>query len=288
MAWQGSTDGTPWMQRTLIRLFRILPLGLLYGVMALVIPFYVIFDRKSRRASYSFFSRHIGYGAVKSALHVFSNMYNMGKVVMDRFAAYAGRRFTITGPGKEIFEGLSASDGAFIMLSSHCGNFEMSGYMLRAEKKMNVLVYAGETETVMQNRDRLFAHTNVQMVPVSEDMSHIFALNNALANGEIASLPADRPFGSEKTVKADFLGAEASFPAGPFTLAAQRGTPAYAVFVMKESMTGYRFIMEKLEAPEDGIRTENVNSLARAYARCLENTVRRYPDQWYNFYDFWA
>ena len=62
--WQGSTDGTPWMQRTLIRLFRVLPLGVLYGCMALVIPFYMLFA-KGFRASYRFFRKRMGYPAVK-------------------------------------------------------------------------------------------------------------------------------------------------------------------------------------------------------------------------------
>ena len=60
IAWRGKTDGTPWMQRTLVRLFRWVPLGVLYGVMALVVPFYMLLDRKGSRASYSFARRRLG------------------------------------------------------------------------------------------------------------------------------------------------------------------------------------------------------------------------------------
>ena len=89
------------MQRTLIRVLRLLPLHLAYGLMAFAIPFYVLFDGRGRKASYRFFHRHIGYGPLKALWHVFVNMYNMGKVVLDRFAAYGGHRFRIgrrTGP----------------------------------------------------------------------------------------------------------------------------------------------------------------------------------------------
>jgi predicted LPLAT superfamily acyltransferase len=36
-----------------------------------------------------------------------------------------------------------------------------------------------------------------------------------------------------------------------------------------------------------GTKQERIQALADAYARRLEEVVRLYPDQWYNFYDFW-
>ena len=46
------------MQRALIAFFRCLPLWLPYGVMALVIPFYMLFG-KGFRTSYRFFRKRI-------------------------------------------------------------------------------------------------------------------------------------------------------------------------------------------------------------------------------------
>jgi predicted LPLAT superfamily acyltransferase len=61
-----------------------------------------------------------------------------------------------------------------------------------------------------------------------------------------------------------------------------REVPALAAFVMREGRDSYRVIQELL--PAAGTPQE----LAAAYAAALEKVVRRYPDQWYNFYDFWA
>lgn len=274
------------MQRTLIRLFRVLPLGLLYGCMALVIPFYMLF-RKGFKASYRFFRKRMGYGAVKSFLHVYKNEFEFGKVVLDRFAAFGGKKFNMSVPRMDLFQALCAGEDGFIQLSSHVGNYEMVGYSLISPKRINALVYSGETATVMQNRAILFGETNVRMVPVSEDLSHIFSLNNALADGEIASLPGDRVFGSQKTVECRFFGDLAPFPAGPFTLAVQRNVPVLCVFVMKEGRRDYQVVLERLPEPEGASKQERIQALADAYASTLEAVVRRYPDQWYNFYDFW-
>ena len=273
------------MHRALISLARILPLRLLYGFMSLSIPFYVILDGRGRRASYSFFRKRIGYGAVKSFLHVFVNMYNMGKVVIDRFAAYAGKQFRIKGQNQFIYD-LLVPDGTYMMLSSHVGNFEMSGYMITSPRPVKTLVYAGENAHVMEQRSRMFADCNVEMVPVKEDMSHLFILNDALQNGEIVSVAADRSFGSSKAVRCPFMGQDASFPAGPFTLAVRRGAKVLAVFVVKEGVHDFRAIVEVLEAQGEG--PARVESMARAYASVLERVARQYPDQWFNFYDFWA
>ena len=174
-----------------------------------------------------------------------------------------------------------------MVLASHMGNYEISGYMLRSPKPMKTLVYSGEAVTVMQNRMRLFGSSNIEMVPVQEDLSHIFVLNAALAANEIVSMPADRVLGSSKTVKCRFLGEEAAFPAGPFTLAVRRGATAFAVFVVKESTHVFRAIVQELRVPEGGKTEEKVQALANDYSAVLERVARAYPDQWFNFFDFW-
>ena len=274
------------MQRTLIRLFRVFPLGVLYGCMALVIPFYMLFA-KGFRASDNFYRKRMGYGPVKSFFHVYANEFEFGKVVLDRFAAFAGKKFDMNVPRMDLFQELCAGEEGFIQLSSHVGNYEMVGYSLVSPKRINALVFGGETATVMQNRALLFGETNVRMVPVSEDLSHIFTLNNALADGEIASVPGDRVFGSHKTVRSRFFGDSATFPTGPFVLAVQRNVPILLVFVMKEGRRKYQVLLERLPEPEGDSKQARVQSLVDAYAAALEAVVRRYPDQWYNFFDFW-
>ena len=279
-------DGTPWMHRALISVARVLPLRVVYGFMALSIPVYVAVDGRGRRASYAFFRQRLGYGRLHSALHVFRNMYNMGKVIIDRFAAYAGRQFNMVGDHRMLYDAL-CPDGSYMLLSSHVGNYELSGYMIPTPRPVKTLVYAGENDVVMQQRSRLFSGCNVEMIPVKADMSHLFALNDAFQNGEVVSVTADRSMGSSKVLRCRFFGEDTSFPAGPFTLAVRREATVYAVFVVKESVRRFRAVVELLKADGDNYSAK-VQSMAQAYASALERVARAYPDQWFNFYDFWA
>ena len=274
------------MQRVLISLIRVLPLWLLYFVMALVGPFYMC-KRSHYLASYRFFRRRMGYNVLKSFLHVYSNHFNMGMVVLDRFAVYAGKQFDVMILRKDLYESLADGKNGFLMLSSHTGCFEMVGYTWKSSQKVNALVYPGETSTVTEQRNKVFSRMNVKMIPVQEDFSHVFAVNNALACGEVVCMPGDRLYGSQKAIRTPFFGQEAAFPAGPFVLSAQRGAPILSTFVMKTGYMSYRVYLEQLPAHPGLERDEEARLLAEAYAARLESIVREYPDQWYNFYDFW-
>lgn len=285
--WSGKTDGTPWMQRTLVTWLRVVDVRVLYAVMALVIPFYMIFSHAAYLACYRFFRRRIGLSPVSAFGHVYASQYRLGQVVLDRFAAYAGRRFEVDIDHYELFQQLSAAPGGFVQVSAHVGNYELAGYTLVArEKRLNALVFSGESEAVMAGRSRVFAAHNIRMIAVRDDMSHVFALSDALRDGEIVSMPGDRIFGSQKAVTCDFLGALARFPIGPFALAVSRDVPVLMVSVVKVAAWRYRIFIDRIEA-EAGDRREQMEALTRRFAARMEEIVRQYPTQWFNYYDFW-
>lgn len=286
--WSGKTGGTYWMQQSLIVLVRVVGLRVMYAVMALVIPFYMIFNRKGYTSMKLYFERHRGDKGLRTVWHIYRNHFVFGQIILDRFAVYAGKRFSFTEDGQHIFDDLAKQPEGMVLLSSHVGNYEMAGYTLNSDQKgFNALVFGGETETVMQNRGKLLTPHQIRMIPVSEDLSHIFQLNAALENGEIVSIPADRVFGSAKTITCDFMGSKASFPMGSFALAAQKEVPVLAVFVMKEKVYGYKVIVRRLNVDSEKNIKGRMNDLAQQFAHTLQEVVEQYPYQWFNYYDFW-
>ena len=286
--WSGRTDGTPFMQKALIVLFKVVPLEVIYGVMALVVPFYMLFNHKGYTSMYHVFRRRLGKKPLSAFWHVYLNHFAFGQVVLDRFATYAGRRFKLEIDGNENFLRLCEGEKGFVMLSSHVGNYELAGYMLRSDRKsFNALVYAGESATVMSERNKQFAGSNIHMIPVQADMSHLFIINKSLDEGNIVSMPADRCFGSTKSVPCQFFGATAQFPLGPFATAVQKEVPALAVMVMKEGAHSYRAFVRQLPVDTTLPHRKQMAALAQSFATTLEEIVRRYPHQWYNYYEFW-
>lgn len=174
------------------------------------------------------------------------------------------------------------------MLSAHVGCYEMAGYELVSDRKpFNALVFAGEKESVMKGREKLFKHSRINMIPVRKDMGHLFEIDRALADGEIMSIPADRFLGSRKTVTVNLLGAPAQLPSGPFSVAAMRGLDVITVNVMKTSITGYTAYVAALSYDKTAPRKQQIQQLADGYSRELDRVLKKYPEQWYNYFNFW-
>lgn len=288
--WKGQTHGTPWMHKALIILLKVLPLWVLYLVMALVIPFYLIFNRQGYLSIYHYLRRRRGWNPVKAFLGCYGNHFLFGTAVLDRFATYAGKRFKTDAPRLNLFSELEQQEEGFILLSSHIGNAEMCGYMLRSDRKrMNAISFGGEKESIRESRRKMLEANNIRLIPTDEDMNWLFTLNAALADGEIVNIHGDRSFGSLRTIAVQFLGAEARLPQGPFTLAAMRNLPVLAGFCLKTGLHTYRVDLYRLDTEDmhDMGREEMMNALSQNYARQMEEVLASHPLQWYNFFEFW-
>ena len=294
--WKGTTGGMPWMQRSLVKILGCVDQRIVYGFVAVVVPFYMLFSHQGYLAQYRLFRERFGETWWRAFWHVYVNHFRFGQIIVDRFSVYGGRKFKLEMDGyEELWKQLDARPEGFLQMSSHIGNYELAGYSLKSETKLfHALVFLGETETVMKNRNRVFAPNNIRMVPVMPDMSHIFTLNTALADGGIVSMPGDRIFGSQKYLTCRLLDKEARFPLGPFSLAVARDCAALAVFVMKKDWQTYHVIIrdlrdgyKRVEAASLAKKSVRQQALADEFARVLDETIRQYPTQWFNYYDFW-
>lgn len=286
--WAGTTYGNGWMHKWLIRMLRYSDVRLWYAFVAVCVVPVCLLVNPAQKIIYHYFRKRWHYSKVRAALATYRNFYLFAQVVIDKFAMYAGKHFNIEIVGNEHFLALASREEGFVQLSAHVGNYEIAGYSLVAEKKrFNALVFGGEKASVMKNRNKMFANTNINMIGIDAGMSHLYEINSALANGEIVSMPGDRIFGSEKSIETDLLGATAHLPAGPFRVATMRGLDCLAVNVMKTGAKSYRIYVSPLIYNKQAPRPEQVRGLADSYARELERIITMYPEQWYNFFEFW-
>lgn len=288
--WQGKTSGGKFGQRFLLTFLKYFKVTVLYPILPLIIPFCLLFATKPNRALYHYFHNIRGYSKWKSLRSTARAAYTFGKVVIDKFAIWAGRsdQFRIDLQHPEITQQLLEQDKGVLIAGSHIGNFELLGPTLQHnQKKINVIIYGGEAEALSRQRDIVFGGNNVNLVPVTQDMSHLFTIKNALDNGEVVAILCDRLFGSPKKKTVDFIGKPADFPIGPFRLAAQMDIPVLSVFMMKERKRNYTGYVVPLHTETGMTVTQKVDALVEQYVKSLEDMLAQYPCQWFNLYDFW-
>lgn len=276
------------MHRWLIRLLRHTDVRLWYCfTAAFIIPVCLVLSNGAKTA-YRYFRQRHKYSRFKSIWMTYVNHVYFSQVVIDKFALYAGKNMELNVENHDTFNQLAAEKKGFVILSAHIGCYEMAGYELVSEQKpFNAVVFAGEKETVMKGRNKLFSSNNIKMIPIEPDMSHLLKISHALADGEIVSIPADRVYGSPRTVKVTLLGAEAELPSGPFSIPAMYGLDVITVNVMKTSLKGYTAYVTRLTYDKHAQREQQARQLAEAYATELDKMLRRYPEQWYNYFAFW-
>ena len=288
-AWAGTTYGNAWMHRWLIRMLRYIDVRVLYAFTAIFVIPVCLFVNPCGAIIYRYFRKQHGYGPLKSALKTYQNHCQFSQVVIDKFATYAGKTFRMEIEGIEHFQQLAKGEESFVMLSSHIGNYEIAGYTLSSEQKpLNALVFFGEKASVMDNRAKLFADTNTRMIPIRPDMGHLFEIDQALQNGEIVSMPADRLLGSQKKLQIPFLNGTAAFPYGSFSIATLRGLNVLAVHVLKQSARTYKIYVTPLCYNREAPRQQQIQELAQQYVAEVQRIVKLYPTQWYNYFEFWT
>lgn len=287
--WSGRTYGNGWMHLWLIRLLRVLDVRVIYAFTFVFVLPVVLLVNPSRTYIYRFMRARMGYGRCKSLWKAYVNHCMFAQLVIDRFAMYAGKEFDVKVVGMEHVERLIALPGSFMMMSSHVGNYELAGYTFKSVgKRMNVLLFSGEKASVMENRQRLFEDNNIGMVPVMDDMSHLFEINRILSDGEMLGVLADRINGSTKSLRKRLLGGDVLLPQGPFSIAVMKSVPVIAVDVIKTACRQYTVFITPLKYDTEAPRAKQVESLSQAYIDNLERTVRRYPTQWYNYFEYWV
>ena len=84
--------------------------------------------------------------------------------------------------------------------------------------------------------------------------------------------------------KHNFLGHNVSFPLGAFKFALILGAPVYFIVCTAEKGGKYKIHLKKFEF--EGKRKEKLQQLEKQYVEFLEDLTRKYPLQFYHFYDF--
>jgi predicted LPLAT superfamily acyltransferase len=100
----------------------------------------------------------------------------------------------------------------------------------------------------------------------------------------------DRVLSGDKTTQCQFLGAPATFPAGPILLAAIMHCPVILFFALYRGGKRYEIYFEhfteEITLHRDR-RTEDVQHWMQRYAERLAYYARLAPYNWFNFYSLW-
>jgi predicted LPLAT superfamily acyltransferase len=289
--WQGKTRGGLIGHQIFVFILKYFGLSPAYFLLSFVSFYYFLFSRKSNRFIYSYFKDIHQYSSFRARKAVYRNYFIFGQILIDKVAIYSGLadKFTFDLDDEKH---LAAMDQGGFMISAHIGNWEMAGKKSdRIQKTMNLVMLDAEHQRIKHYLDEIMKERNFKVIPLKDDLSHLISIRQALDSGELIAIHGDRFMEGTKTLTAKFMGREARFPEGPFYLAMRMNAPVSFAFAMKEGRKHYHFYAtppKKYDIPEGKrITQEHLRPMLEDYIRAVEIMLKKYPEQWFNYYQFW-
>ncbi len=286
--WQGKSRGTLLGYRIFVFCIKKLGIRTAYSVLVFVAFYYLITAWKSNSSLYYYLHHRHGYSILRSTGMMYMSYFRFGQVLIDKTAISLGlrNRFTYEFDGIDILKQLLEEKRGAILISAHVGNFEVAEYFfadIDFECQINLVTTDREHSFIKEYFESISIKTNLNFIIVKDDMSHIFEINNCLSNNEIICFTGDRYFPGTKVLTEEFLGQQAVFPAGPFSIASRMKVPVAYVYVMKEANLHYHLYTRRAE-----VKHRDAQHLLKSYCDSVTQIVKKYPLQWFNYYDFWG
>jgi len=295
-SWSGKTRGGVAGYKTFVFVIKYLGLPFAYFLLRFVVVYFIFTSPKAIKAAYHYFRLVHKYNFLKTIGAIYQNYFVFGQTLIDKLLMLSGlnKKLTFSFEGEAHLRKMAEEKTGGILMSAHIGSFEIAGYLLkRIDTKVNILMYEAEHENIKKYLTTVYKDMPANIITIKEDMSHIYEIKNAFDNREFLCLHGDRFLEGNKTLSMKFMGQNAYFPAGPFYLAMKYNVPVSYVFAMKESKYHYHFYATEAKYYyEDKLnlkkRETQLSLIIADYIEALENVLKKYPTQWFNFYYFWG
>lgn len=290
--WRGQSRGNKLGYRIFVTICKNVGLGPAYFLLRFVAFYFFLFSWKTSSILYDYFRKRIGHGQLRAIMNVYTNYYRFGQTLLDRIVVMSGMDsgFTYHFDGEgNLLEIVERGSGG-ILLSGHIGNWELAGHFLhRLNTNVHVVMFEGEHQQIKDYLDQVTGRPRFNVIPLRDDLSHVYAIGQALQRNEVVCMHADRYLEGGKVASEEFMGDQALFPLGPFVLASTFNVPVSIVFAFKETTRHYHlFGSEPLDKHEGESKQEYIARLMNTFVKKFERSLEMYPEQWFNYYDFWA
>lgn len=288
--WEGKSKGNKLGYQIFIYVIRKGGLRPAYTLLYVVALQFFLFSRKSTKASFQFQHHKMGFSWWTSVRNVYKNYYAFGQSIIDKIVTMAGlpNNFTFEFNGEQHLLDMVTEGKGGILLSAHLGNWEIAGHLFtRLKTRIHIVMFDAEHAWVKQIMEDATQTKKMNVILIKPDLSHIYAIQAALDNKELVCMHADRYLPGNPISEISFLNEPAPFPLGPFLLCSTFQVPVSFVFAFKTSNSHF-----KLSATAPKIyprKNQNGVELAmQEFVSVMEEKVKQFPLQWYNYYYFWS
>lgn len=252
----------------------------------LVSFFYALITKDERKAMENYYQK---VGVLGGFFYYLSHLNQFSLSLFDRF---------VTRIDPDIFEIERVNMNTFlhkeknrILALSHLGNwantfvafqYENRTIHITADDKLKASILAYESSLKHKNS------SSIKVINLKEGLKASIEIVNAIKAGDDVAIMVDRLVDPKRYVETQFLNSPTRFNRNPFEIAYNRDVDMVGVSVIRIADKKYRLIFSDPIRVDKSIKKEEaIAIMAKKYAEYLEDIVKEYPKQWFNFYNFW-
>jgi predicted LPLAT superfamily acyltransferase len=265
--------------------------GFGYALLWPIALYFFLSSPRQRQAVRRFQRRALGRNT--SISETFRPFFIFSATLLDRLFLLGNRfgQFDLRVFGLDQLNQRIARGEGCILLGAHLGSFNAMHAV--ADTGCPVEVVALMHQQNAAKSASFFAEWSPRqaaaVIPLGQPDAMLRA-KECLERGGLVGILADRTPGTGKVARIPFLGDPAAFPVGPHILAGVLGAPVMIAFGVWTGRRRYevhfepfaeRIVIDRRE------RQQQLEAITAQYVARIEDIARRYPYNWFNFYDFW-
>lgn len=262
-------------------------------LISLLAFWYRLFDRRSVLASRDWLTR--ATGAPPGFWAIYRHLRTFAQVTLDKVFLMTDhtKSLTFTRTGRELLTAQKATGRGAVLLGAHVGSYEaMRAGGADDDLHIKILGYFANAKMINSLLAELNPKQAAQVIHVGDDPVGVTAhVQESIEKGDFIAVLGDRTGLNDRSVTVPFFGAPAAFASGPFLLASILRCPVYLVFGIYRDPNRYELHCERFADRLDIPRKDRAFATrmwVQRFAERVEHHARSAPNNWFNFFDFWA
>ncbi|MEN8302462.1 MAG: lysophospholipid acyltransferase family protein [Campylobacterota bacterium] len=276
--------GSGWSIKLVFNLYKLFGYKFIYYLMYPVTFFYFLFAgnvKDSLRVYYKHLNIKLTPKRYYEHLRIFALM------MVDRFITKVDPK-SYTYLYDDGDTPINIFSNSTILLQSHFGGWASSSNVSRTTNKIHIVMQEALMDSIKEIEESLDVKTNISVIDLnSGTLSVSIQIANAFMNNEVVAIMGDRASNVKATISTQFLGEEANFNKNPFQIAYKMNKPILVYFVIYLDIQKYKFEYMRIDVDIYKSEDQAIREALEKYVKMYEDVIKRYPNQWLNFYDFW-
>ena len=175
-----------------------------------------------------------------------------------------------------------------IILYSHFGGWAASSSSPLVSSKINIVMQEALIDGIKDIEKDIEIKTNTHIIDINAGaLSVAIEVANALMDKEIVVMMADRSANEKGEVSSLFFNDYAKFNKNPFQIAYKMDKPIMAYFIVWQGIKKYKVVHIHINMDKSLSEKEAIMKALNEYILEYEKVINKYPNQWFNFYNFW-